>query len=121
MKRIVEHFDRKIRRKIRNRSKVNRTLNGRVRVSIFRSNKYIYAQAIDAEGKVVASYDSLRLQKESDKKQTKVEQSFQVGKKLAEMLSKKNIKEVVFDRGQYKFHGRVKAVAEGLRQGKIKV
>ncbi|GIW62467.1 MAG: 50S ribosomal protein L18 [Patescibacteria group bacterium] len=118
---IVENFNPKLRRKLRNRYKVKRSLNGRIRVAVFRSNKYIYAQAIDVNGAVVVSYDSLRLQKEIDKKMTKTDQALEVGKKLGELLKKKKIDEVVFDRGQYKYHGRVKALVEGLRQAKIKV
>ena len=91
----------------------------RPRVSIFRSNKYIYAQVVDDEkGRTITSVsdEKLALRK---KKVTRVDRAFKVGEKLAGLLKKKKLKQIVFDRSGYKYHGRVKAVAEGLRKGGI--
>lgn len=102
--------DRK-KRKIRIRSKIAGNTT-RPRVAVFRSNAYIWAQAIDDQkSQVVASFS----QKNLKEKGTKVELAQKVGEQLAELLAKKKIKEVVFDRSGYQYHGRVKAVAEGLR------
>ncbi len=81
----------------------------RLRVSVFRSNKYIYAQIIDdKEGKTKASA--------FDKKSN----AFQVGLNLAKQALKKNIAEVTFDRGKFLYHGRVKELARGAREGGLK-
>ncbi len=82
----------------------------RPRVTIFRSNRYIYAQAVDDEKKKTLLTKSAGKKKDSAKR---------MGIELAEALMKKGIKSVVFDRGSYAYHGRVAAVAEGLREGKI--
>lgn len=83
------------------------------RLTIFRSNKFIYAQLID-DGK------RMTLLHASDVKNTqssKIDKAKEVGKNLAGLAIKKNIKKVVFDRGGYRYHGRVKALAEGAREG----
>ncbi len=87
------------------------------RLCVFRSNQHIYAQIInDAEGKTILSIGDVDL-KLKDKK---ADASKKVGKAVAEKALEKNIKEVVFDRGGYKYHGRVKALAEGAREGGLK-
>lgn len=89
------------------------------RVSVFRSAKHMYAQAInDTEHKTLASSSTLEL------KETKGDKSVQahaVGKALADRLQEKSVKKVIFDRGPYRYHGRVKALAEGLRAGGLEV
>jgi large subunit ribosomal protein L18 len=85
-----------------------------LRLSVFRSNRYIHAQIIDDIKKqtLIASF-----QKDLPKgKNTKIEQARLVGKLLGEKALKKGIKNVVFDRGGNKYHGRVKALAEGARE-----
>lgn len=92
----------------------------RPRLAVFRSNKYIYAQIIDdSKGKtlVAASEATLKWPK---KKLTKIERAFMVGEVLASQALKKKIKTVVFDRRKYRYHGRVKALAEGARKGGLK-
>jgi len=102
-----------IRRKLSNRSKVRKAAGGRPRLSVFRSSKHIYAQIIDdSNGVTVVSAGSHAL-----KAGTKSDTAAAVGKALAEAAIAKGVKEVVFDRGQYKFHGRVKALAEAAREG----
>lgn len=106
--------DRKL-RKNRIRSRLSGTAD-RPRINVFRSNKAIYAQAIDDDKAV-----TLAIAVSGDEKGTKTEASKKVGESLAEKLAKLKIKQVVFDRSGYKFHGRVKAVAEGMREKGIQV
>lgn len=85
------------------------------RVSVFRSNKEIYAQIIDdVNGTTLVATSSRDL---TEKTGNKVEQSKQVGKLLAEKASAANIGKVVFDRSGYLYHGRIKSLAEGAREG----
>lgn len=80
-------------------------------MSVFVSNRYIYAQIIDdRKGETLASARSQEV--EGGKS---VEEAREVGERLAEKAKEKNVKQVVFDRGGYKYHGRVKALAEGAR------
>lgn len=86
----------------------------RPRLSVFRSNKAIYAQLVDdTNGNVLTSASSALLETKSD---NKVEQAKAVGKLIAEKAKDKNIDSVVFDRSGYLYHGRVKALAEGARE-----
>jgi large subunit ribosomal protein L18 len=81
------------------------------RLSVYRSNKFVYAQLIDDEsGKTLVSANDVK-----ETKGTKTERAQTVGKNIAEAAKKKNITAVVFDRGGFKFAGRVKAVAEEAR------
>lgn len=85
----------------------------RPRLAIFRSNSQIYAQVIDdATSKTVASSSSLNLKANGNK----TEQAIAVGKSVAEQAISKGVKAVVFDRGGYKYHGRVKALADAARE-----
>ena len=87
----------------------------RPRLSVFRSNRDIYAQIIDdGQGHTLASVSSRSMK---DLKGTMVEKSKEAGKLLAKMSTDKGITQVVFDRGGYLYHGRVKAFAEGAREG----
>lgn len=89
------------------------------RVSVFRSNRYIYAQLIDdAAGKTLVSVNSRDLK---DKKLKKTDAAKAVGLLAGEAAKKLGIKSAVFHRGSYRYHGRVKAVAEGLREAGIKI
>ncbi|TSC54382.1 MAG: large subunit ribosomal protein L18 [Microgenomates group bacterium LiPW_16] len=97
-----------------------RTSANRPRLSVFRSAKYIYGQIIDDKtGKTLAAANDLKL-KTRKPKLKKAERAYEVGKLLAEKAVKEKIKEVVFDRGRFKYHGRVKALAEGAREGGLK-
>lgn len=83
------------------------------RLSVFRSSKHIWAQLInDEKGVTLASASDLNL-----KVGTKLERAAVVGEKLAQEASKKKIKKAVFDRGGFRYHGRIKALAEGARKG----
>ena len=100
------------RRKLRNRSKVRVAATGRVRLSVYRSSKYIYAQIIDdAAGRTLAQVGSKAV-----KVGTKTDSAAAVGKAVAEAAIAAGVKQVVFDRGQYRYHGRVKALADAARE-----
>lgn len=87
--------------------------NKRLRLSVFRSNKYIYAQIIDDEkSQTLVSSSDLKI-----KEGRKIERAKLAGEELAKKALKKGIKEIWFDRDGYKYHGRVKALAEGARKG----
>lgn len=88
----------------------------RPRLCVFRSNKYIYAQLInDEKGQVLLAMNDRIISSQKNKFQGKITKAFEVGKLIAEKALKKNIKKVVFDRRGYKYHGRIKALAEGAR------
>jgi large subunit ribosomal protein L18 len=106
-----------IKRQKKVRSLISRS-SLRGRLSVFRSNKHIYAQIIDNQkGTVLVSSSDLKGLSVEDKKLNKTETAFIVGEEIAKKALKKKISEVVFDRGGYKYHGRVKAIAEGARKG----
>jgi large subunit ribosomal protein L18 len=106
------------RRHRRIRGKVAGTAE-RPRLAVFRSNKGIFAQLVDDEsGRTIAGASWLGLKKSF--KGNKTEQAAEVGKTLAEVAKKAGIEAVVFDRGGYLYHGRVKALAEGAREGGLK-
>lgn len=103
---------------------MRRTSANRPRLSVFRSNKYIYGQIVDdKKGQTLVAASDLVMKQSSNramKKGSKIERAREVGKILAEKALKKEIKSVIFDRGPYKYHGRVKALAEGAREGGLK-
>ncbi len=100
-------------RKSRVRAKIFGTKD-RPRLSVYRSNKYIYAQVInDDKGETLSSV----YEKEITAKGNKTERAKELGLLLAKKSLEKKIKSVIFDRGGYKYHGRVKAFAEGAREG----
>src|SRR5690606_27903758 len=97
------------------RSKVSGTA-GRPRASVYRSNQAIYCQLIDdIKGHTILAVSSR--EEGIPEKATKVEKAKAVGKLLAERAISQNIQKIVFDRGGYLYHGRVKALAEGAREG----
>jgi large subunit ribosomal protein L18 len=108
----------KIRYRIR--KKVNGTTQ-RPRLSVFRSNTDIYAQLIDDTKGVTIAAASSRQKDISAQKAPKSAKSKMVGEAIARKASELGISEVVFDRGGYVYHGRVKAVAEGAREGGLKL
>ena len=108
----VERNKARLRRHRRVRHKISGTAQ-RPRLCVFRSNKNIYAQLIDdVEGVTLASASSLGLASGSNKDAAKV-----VGEMIAAQALEKGVKEVVFDRGGYLYHGRVKELAEAARSG----
>src|SRR5262249_19360965 len=111
--------DRTLRRTAKVRRNVRRAAGRRARLSIFRSSKHIYAQVIDdANGQTLASASSLEKDMRASLKTRATSEAAKVaGKRLAERASAKGVKEVVFDRGGYLYHGRVKALADAAREG----
>ena len=84
------------------------------RLSVFRSQKHLYAQLVDdMEGKVITAISDLKVKKTL----TRVENATSMGKLLAKAAKDKGVSTIVFDRGGYKYHGSVKALAEGAREG----
>lgn len=112
----------KVLRRQKIRYRVREKIKGtaeRPRLSIFRSNRYIYVQAIDdVTGRTLASASSREDSVAGEGNKT--EQAKKVGKLLAERAVAENIHTVVFDRGGYLYHGRVKALADGAREGGLK-
>ena len=114
--------DRFVRRQGRVRGALRHAAGDRKRLSVFRSSKHIYAQVIDDDaGKTLASASSIeKPTRESLKTGASVEAAKAVGKLIAQRAQEKGIKDVVFDRGGYLYHGRVKALAEAAREGGLK-
>ena len=109
MNRTKEQSRKRLHMRIRN--KVSGTTE-RPRLSVYRSNKAIYCQLIDdLKGHTVAAATSIGL------KGTKIEQATEVGKLIAERAKSNGIDTIVFDRGGYRYHGRVRSLADGAREG----
>ncbi len=112
---MVNTLATRARRKKRVRAKISGTAQ-KPRLSVFRSNTHIYAQLIDdVNGVTLANASDLK-----SKKGNKTESAQAVGKAIAEAAKKAKITECVFDRNGYKYHGRVKALAEAAREGGLK-
>ncbi len=107
------------RRKQRIRSRLRRLNRGRARLCVFRSSKHIYAQVIDDQrGITVAAASTLdKSLREALKTGANKQAAAAVGKLVAERAAAAGVKEVVFDRGRYLYHGRVKALADAAREG----
>jgi large subunit ribosomal protein L18 len=114
--------DRTLRRKATVRRAVRLAGGGRARLSVFRSSKNIYAQVIDdIKGVTLAAASSVEKDmRGSLKTGANVEAAKAVGKLVAQRAIEKGIKDVVFDRGGYRYHGRIKALADAAREGGIK-
>ncbi len=109
---------RRLKIKMRIRKKVNGT-SSRPRLTVFRSNKEIYAQLVDdVDGKTLASASSM--EKSFEKQGTKSDVATSVGKNIADRAKAIGIDEVVFDRNGYLYHGRVKALADAARENGLK-
>ncbi len=112
-----------------NRSKKHKTIRKylvgsatRPRLSVYRSTQHIYAQIIDDSKSVtiVSESDTKVTKGTNGAKSTKSQRAYEVGKKLAEKAVKTGVKEVVFDRGGFLYHGRIKSLADGAREGGLK-
>ena len=105
------------RRKATVRRSIKEAATGRARLTVFRSSKHIYAQVIDDQkGATVAAASSIEKDMRS-KTGANVEAAKAVGKLVAQRAVEKGIKDVVFDRGGYRYHGRIKALADAAREG----
>lgn len=111
----MKQITQKLQRQRRVRKKLLR-VPGVVRISVFRSNQYVYAQLIDdAAGKTLATVSEKQLK--TDAAKTRMERAKTVGQEIAKKAVEINVKKVVFDKGSYAYHGRVKAIADGAREG----
>ncbi|MEX0601882.1 MAG: 50S ribosomal protein L18 [Bacteroidota bacterium] len=114
--------ERRFKKKARIRKKLLGT-SGRPRLSVYRSLNHIYAQIVDdATGRTIASTSSLAkpLREQAQGSGSRIDLCKLVGKTIAQLALDKNIKEVVFDRNGFLYHGRVKAVADGAREAGLK-
>jgi large subunit ribosomal protein L18 len=116
---MAQKKDAENRRKARVRRVLKKAANGRPRLSVFRSSKQIYAQIIDdVRGRTVAAASSIEKEmRETLKTGADVEAAKQVGRLVAERAVQAGIRQVVFDRSGYLYHGRVKALADAAREG----
>jgi large subunit ribosomal protein L18 len=116
---MTDSKDLQQRRRTRLRFQLRRKAGGRPRLSVFRSGKHIYAQVIDdVQGKTLAAASSLdRNLREALKTGADKDAATAVGKLVAERAVAVGVTQVVFDRGAYLYHGRVKALAEAAREG----
>ena len=116
----MKKINRKLKRKIRNRKKLKDVSQNRLRVTVTKSLKNLSAQIIDDNSKkTLVSASSIEKEIKS-KKMKKIEKSSLIAEILAKRAKEKNINEVYFDRGSYRYHGRVKAFAETLRKNGLK-
>ena len=116
----MKKINNKIKRKIRNRKKLKKVNNNRYRISVSKSLNNLFAQIIDdKQKKTLVSASSIEKEVKKNKIK-KIEKSSLIGEILAKRAKEKNINEVYFDRGQYKYHGRIKIFAETLRKNGLK-
>jgi len=103
----------------RRKIKLSAARNARARLSVFRSSKHIYVQLIDdVKGETLASASTMeKTVREGGKTGANIAAAKAVGKLIAERAKEKGIKDVVFDRGSYLYHGRIKALADAAREG----
>lgn len=113
---------RKVRRRFRVRNRVRRDAHGRPRLSVFRSNRHIYAQVIDdAAGHTVAAASTMESSVAgAGKVAADCESAAKVGQLIAERAKEKGVSEVVLDRGPFRYHGRVAALADAARDAGLK-
>ena len=116
----IDKNEARLRRHRRVRNKISGTA-ARPRLDVFRSAKHIYAQIIDDEQGVTLVSASTTMDKDFNGNGGNVEAAAEIGKKVAAKALEKGITEVVFDRGGYVYHGRVKALADGAREGGLKL
>ena len=119
MVKVIDSKKSRIKRRKRIRAKISGTA-ACPRLSVFRSAKHIYAQIIDDE-QGVTLVSASTMDKDFNGNGGNVEAAAEIGKKIAAKALEKGITEVVFDRGGYVYHGRVKALADGAREGGLKL
>ena len=112
--------------RLRRKKHIRRVVSGtdtKPRLVVYRSLKHIYVQLVDDESGKTIAFCSSNSEKVADalkEAKSKIDRSFIIGKILADKAKELNVSEVVFDRGGYLYHGRIKAVAEGAREGGLK-
>ena len=111
----------KVRKRLRNKARIRKKISGTneiPRLNVFKSAKHIYAQLVDDEKAVtLAGFSSQQLK---DVKKKPVEKAGELGRRIGKIALDKNITRVVFDRGGFVYHGRVKALADGVREAGLK-
>ena len=116
----MKNISNKIKRKLRNRKKLKKVSNSRYRICVSKSLKNLSAQIIDDKAKkTIVSASSIEKDIKKNKVK-KIEKSTLIGEILAKRAKEQNINEVYFDRGEYKYHGRIKAFADTLRKNGLK-
>lgn len=119
--RICKRTPLKVRKRLRNKARIRKKVMGteeRPRLVVFRSQRHIYAQLVnDIAGEVITHASTLNVSAKERTGQQKIQLANLVGQQIAQRAMKKNIKQIVFDRGGFIYHGRVKAVATAARQG----
>jgi large subunit ribosomal protein L18 len=123
MSRINSQIERRKWRHARVRARVASGTAERPRLCVFRSNKYLTGALVDdTKGITIASINTkvVKVTKKADAPFTKVNASFEAGRELAKLAKAKGVETVVFDRGGYRFAGRIKALADGARDGGLK-
>lgn len=125
MKKVHKKTDKKVKDRLRRHLRVRKKISGTKklpRLAVFKSNSHIYGQIIDdVNGVTLVAVSSVNPDLRGELKCTSNKEAAEaVGKKLAELAKKKRIKNVVFDRGGFLFHGRIKAFADGAREGGLK-
>jgi large subunit ribosomal protein L18 len=116
----VKELNDKIRKRVQRKKHIRKTLSGtpeRPRMTVFKSNRYMYVQVIDDVAGVTLASASTR--EESCKFKRNVEGAAQLGEEIGKRLKEKNVASVVFDRNGYMYHGIVKAIADGARKAGI--
>ncbi len=114
----TKHIKGKVRRNLRTRQKIKKATG--IRLSVFRSSRLFYAQLIDdAKGKTLLSVSEKEISP-SSKKLSKSDRAKLLGQVLAEKAKRAKVTQIVFDRGSYKYHGRVKIFAESARENGLK-
>ena len=116
----MKKINNKLKRKLRNRKKLKLVNNNKYRISVTKSLNNFFAQIIDDKSKkTLVSASSIEKDIKKNKVK-KIEKSSLIGETLARRAKEKNINEVYFDRGEYKYHGRIKVFAETLRKNGLK-
>ena len=111
-----------INRQNRTRTKLKQRSYGLPRLTVFKSNNYIYAQVIDdSKGITLAAVNSLQKDFKGQKNKYNIESAKAVGQKLAKVMLQKGLKKVVFDKGGYQYHGKIKALADCVREAGVLV
>jgi large subunit ribosomal protein L18 len=117
---MISKKDKFTRRKTKVKAKVGGTKK-RPRLSVYRSNRSMYAQIVDDEkGNTILGLSSNQLPETKTKGKSKIEVAGVLGEEVAKLAKKKKVSKVVFDKSGYKYHGRVKELAEGARKGGLK-
>ncbi len=118
MRTKTERKDSGLKRKLRSKHKIQ-SRTDRPRLCVYRSNKHIYGQIIDLSGNSLLGVSSQVIEKDP-KDKGKMDLSFRAGERIAKLAKEKKIEKVVFDKNKFKYHGRVKAFADGARKGGLK-